>query len=641
VTRPAWPELWNIVRPRLELKGAGRPDAEGWVWARCIDAANHKNGDAHFSMRVNIQTGGVRCMSQGCPVGPNMNNLAERLGLDGHRDGDRPAPGDAMRRLAQERLLPEETLREHYRVHTVSGGWAFPVDDPDAQNHAHIKRFSWWPGEPRFWWPKGSAVKARDCVYGLSQVAEGAESVYIAAGEIDCITLLEAGYPAVTFLAGENSVPSPKAIRKLIDRGIGTVRLAYDLDDAGKEGALRVGRACAREGLRVSILTLPDDLGEKGDVNDLWRRCRGDRDAFSQALEACPTTPLEEPPTAEPEAEAAGQPFEAKSVDALLAEDDEPLHVAISDGADGALLTADGKGFIAGPTGVGKTNLLLRLSRCLCEGSPFLGLAIPQPRRVLYLALEGSKRGIRRRLRKVWAGTDPEARQRFSLAQITFSLANDDDLNRLEALLCAVQPEVMIIDPLRNAHPFDENASHEAARLTAILDGIIARHRCAIICAHHDRKRPPFARRDVGTDRVRGSTALTGWLSFCLSIDPDLKTPDLLLAEWSKTRDAELPLPSLVLEFDRDTLDFIPSDRAPGGKVSDDTILNAVFHAGGSIRGPDLIRGLAEGCGAGERSVRERIRALVKDGSLKEFVADADRATRAKSYRLPDSEETQ
>jgi len=194
---------------------------------------------------------------------------------------------------------------------------------------------------------------------------------------------------------------------------------------------------------------------------------------------------------------------------------------------------------------------------------------------------------------------------------------------------------------LRKAHPFDENASHEAARLTAILDGIIARHRCAIICAHHDRKRPPFVRRDVGTDRVRGSTALTGWLSFCLSIDPDPKTPDLLLAEWSKTRDAELPLPSLVLEFDRDTLDFIPSDRAPGGKVSDDTILNAVFHAGGSIRGPDLVRGLIEGCGAGERSVRERIRSLVKEGRLTEFVAEADRAARAKSYRLADSEENE
>ena len=75
--------------------------------------------------------------------------------------------------------------------------------------------------------------------------------------------------------------------------------------------------------------------------------------------------------------------------------------------------------------------------------------------------------------------------------------------------------------------------------------------------------------------------------------------------------------------------------------MSDDTILNAVFHTGGSIRGPDLVKGLVEGCGAGERSVRERIRSLVKEGRLMEFVAEADRATRAKSYRLADSEEDQ
>jgi hypothetical protein len=476
-------------------------------------------------------------------------------------------------------------------------------------------------------------------VYGLSHFTSDNQAAYLAAGEIDCITFHQAGYPAVTFLAGEDGVPSPKAIRKLLARGMRSICFAYDVDETGRKGAIDVGKACAREGLQVSILTLPEDLGEKGDVNDLWRRCGGDRAAFVEALEACPTTPLEEPISPEPEAELAPQAFEAKSLDALLAEEDKPIDVVISDGADGATLTADGKGFVAGPTGVGKTNLLLRLSRCLCEAAPFLGLAIPQPRRVLYLALEGSERGMRRRLRKVWAGAEAEARQRFSLAQITFNLANDEDLTRLEALFYIERPEVLIIDPLRNAHPLDENASHEAARLTAILDGIITRHRCAIICAHHDRKRPPFVRRDTGTDRVRGSTALIGWLTFCLSIDPDPKTPDLLLAEWTKTRDAERPLPSLVLEFDRDTLDFIPSDRAPGGKVSDDTILNAVSHSGGSIRGPDLVNGLMEGCGAGERSVRERIRSLVKEGRLIPFIAEADKATRAKSYRLPDSEE--
>jgi hypothetical protein len=334
--------------------------------------------------------------------------------------------------------------------------------------------------------------------------------------------------------------------------------------------------------------------------------------------------------------DAIALPFEVQGLDALLAEDDAPLEAAIGDGAEGAILTADGKGFVAGPTGVGKTNLLLRLSRALCEGTPFLGLPIPQPRRVLYVILEGSRRGLRRRLRKVWASASEEARQRFSLAFISLNLANEGDLSRLEALLAQVRPAVLIVDPLRNAHPWDENLSHEAARLTAILDTLIDRYGVALILAHHDRKRPPFVRRDAGTDRVRGSTALTGWLQFCLSLDPDPKEPDLLVAEWTKTRDAEIALPPMVLEFDRETLDFTVSDRAPGGKVSDGAIIDAIYQAGGRYRGPDLIAAFVEGCGAGQRTMRDTLRAMVKAETLVAYVAPADRKTRAKTYALPD-----
>jgi len=341
---------------------------------------------------------------------------------------------------------------------------------------------------------------------------------------------------------------------------------------------------------------------------------------------------------ARPDSKEKPVAYRAEPLDALLAEQDETLLVIVGDGNEGAVLTQDGKGFIAGPTGVGKTNVLLRLSRCLCEGSPFLGLPIPQPRRVLYIALEGSRRGMRRRLRKVWAAAHPDVRQRFILAFISLNLSNGDDLQRLEALLEATKPEVLIIDPLRNAHPFDENLSQEAAHLTGILDGLIDRYRLAIICAHHDRKRPPFVRRDAGTDRVRGSTALTGWLQFCLSLDPDPKEADVLVAEWTKTRDAEVALSPLVLDFDRDSLDFIVSDRDPSGKVSDDAILNAIFQNGGTYRGPDLVAGLMEGCGASSRWIHERLRALVKDGSLLQGVAPADRKSGALTYSLPTSE---
>lgn len=345
-------------------------------------------------------------------------------------------------------------------------------------------------------------------------------------------------------------------------------------------------------------------------------------------------------PAPDPEVAVEDTPFTAECLADLLQGEDEPLDAVITDGGDGAILTADGKGCVAAPTGIGKTNVLLRGSRSLCEASPFLGYPVPVPRRVLYLALEGSPRAYRRRLKKIWNGADEAAVRRFRVAHIALNLAEESDLDRLDQLLYSVQPEILIIDPLRNAHPWDENVSHEVARLTRILDGIITRHQCAIIFAHHDRKRPPFTRHDVGTNRVRGSTALTGWLSFCLSMDREPgNVKDRFVFAWTKTRDAENPLPPFVADFDRENLDFdIRDDAAVGGKVSDEAILTAVYQSGGAIKGTDLIPGFVGGAGASDRWVRERIRALVKAGRLISYVAPEDRKTNAKSYRLADEE---
>ncbi len=384
-------------------------------------------------------------------------------------------------------------------------------------------------------------------------------------------------------------------------------------------------RGASREAIEAALLTENEahcdpPLSER-DIRQIARSVGRYEPARQDGNGATPMTP---------------PPFEAQALAALLAETDTDLDAIIGDGGEGAILTTDGKGFVAGPTGVGKTNMLLRLSRCLCEGSPFLGLPIPSPRRVLYVMLEGSRRGLRRRLHKAFEGANTDAQERFTLAFITLNIASEDDLNRLGGLLATVRPDVVILDPLRNAHPWDENLSHEAARLTGILDALIDRYHVALILAHHDRKRPPFVRRDAGTDRVRGSTALTGWLQFCLSLDPDPKTPDTLVAEWTKTRDAEIALPPMVLEFDRETLDFIASDRAPSGRVSEDAIVDAIFQNGGQYRGPDLVTAFVQGCGAGQRTMRDTLRAMVKDGALAEYIAPADKKTRAKTYALPD-----
>jgi hypothetical protein len=257
------------------------------------------------------------------------------------------------------------------------------------------------------------------------------------------------------------------------------------------------------------------------------------------------------------------------------------------------------------------------------------------------ISLEGSKRTLKRRLQKVWEDAEPDAIARFHLARITLNLAEPTDLNRLNLLLEQVRPTVVIIDPLRNAHPWDENASDQAARLTGTLDAIIARQHIALILIHHDRKLPPFVRQSTGLEGVRGSTALTGWVQFVLGMSHESgNLKDRFVLVWSKTRDAEELLEPLVVDFDREHLDFIIDENAAaGGKVSDDAILTAIFNNGGVMRGLEVVEGFVHGAGASERTVRTTLRALVRTGKLVEFITAEDMLKRkAKSYRLPDNE---
>lgn len=449
--------------------------------------------------------------------------------------------------------------------------------------------------------------------------ADRGEPVFVVEGEKHVDALRDIGFVATT---------SPMGAGKWLDSYAGYFRdrhvvILPDNDDPGRDHAQKVARSVDGVASSVKVGELAD-LPWAGDVLD-WLQAGGTKEDLVALAEAAPLWEVDD----------ASAPLKAEPLEELLAREDESLDPVITDGGEGAVLTRDGKGCVAAAAGVGKTNMLLRLSRQVCTGQTFLGYRIPKPRSVLYLMLEGSPRATKRRLRKVWQGTDAEARGRFHIGHVTLDLSDEHSLLALYALLSRVQPEVLVIDPLRNAHPWDENVSHEMKRLTTILDDIITRYGCAVLLAHHNRKRPPFVRRDVGADRLRGSTAFTGWLSFALSLDPDPSVEDRLVAEWVKTRDAEAPLERLSLDFDRETLDFIPADREPEGKVSDDAILNAVFHQGGTARGPELVQGFVEGAGASERWVRERIRALVKDGRIEEYIADLDRRSGAKTYRLP------
>jgi hypothetical protein len=438
------------------------------------------------------------------------------------------------------------------------------------------------------------------------------DPVHLVEGEVAADEGTSHGLLTVSLCGGAAQQDFGQALDVLSGR---SVSLMPDNDEPGRTLMDRVGRVIAATAADLRLVALPD-LPEKGDLVD-WFRAGGTVEQLAALVDGAPRwVPL-----------VRGDAFHALSVDEWLAIADDPLDVVIGDGAAGAVLPIDGKGLISGAPGVGKTNLLLSLGRCLAEGSTFLGLPVPQPRRALYLALEGSKRGLRKRMAKIWDGVPTDVRSRFHLAHLQLNVGDDGDMERLHALLDDVRPDVLIIDPLRDAHSGDENSSQDVKALTEVLDGIIARHHCALLAAHHERKRSPLARREaVGTDRVRGSTALTGWFSFCLSIETSPREADKLLAEWTKVRDAEEALPMLEIAFLRETLEFVATVRKGSGRVLKNQDVVDALEQNGEMRISELLAVLFEATGAGDRTVRERLRALVASGALERFKVIDDRA---------------
>jgi replicative DNA helicase len=292
----------------------------------------------------------------------------------------------------------------------------------------------------------------------------------------------------------------------------------------------------------------------------------------------------------------------------------------IGDGGEGAILSREEKLMLAGPPGVGKTNMALRWAVALAGGAPVLGLPVEVPARVAYVNLENSSRVIQKRLRKITQGCDDDILERLYIVNLRgLDLGTEGGVSTLEDIARRAQADLLFIDPLRNAHPWDENRSDDAAKLIAALDRVIASAGVAMVLVHHVRKPDPHKPKTVQTlDQVRGSTHLAASMESVLLVNEDPQE-DRLLADFVKTRNAERRLPPMNLYFDREALDYDIEVRPEGGKLTIESVVNAVWASGGAIDGPDLIGGLVEGSGASERTVRETVRRARKQNRIIEL----------------------
>jgi DNA primase len=133
-------------------------------------------------------------------------------------------------------------------------------------------------------WPKSHLE-----LYGWENLSE-ASQIFICEGEFDRLVLEANGFKAVTSTGGARSFKKEWATEF---ESIPEVYICFDNDEAGRKGALRVGRMIQH----AKIVELPAEVGENGDVTDFFVRLTktGD-DLLKLMVEAKPAPPAPEVP---------------------------------------------------------------------------------------------------------------------------------------------------------------------------------------------------------------------------------------------------------------------------------------------------------------------------------------------------------
>lgn len=119
--------------------------------------------------------------------------------------------------------------------------------------------------------PETYLFKKSQILYGLSEcrrrIAKDRKAI-IVEGQIDTLRLIQEGFDLT--VAGQGTAFTAEHAQELIKLGVQEVYIAFDGDEAGRQGAIKVGDLFQREGVAVRVVRLPQGadpdsvLREKG-----------------------------------------------------------------------------------------------------------------------------------------------------------------------------------------------------------------------------------------------------------------------------------------------------------------------------------------------------------------------------------------
>ncbi len=166
-------------------------------------------------------------------------------------------------------------------------------------------------------------------------------------------------------------------------------------------------------------------------------------------------------------------------------------------------------GVIGGAPKACKSMMALDLAVSVASGTACLGrFEVHTPGPVVVYLAEDTLPRLRDRVAQLCQHRDLALRN-LNLHVVTApSLRLDLDQRALDQTLVALQPKLLVLDPLVRLHRLDENSAADISGLLGFLRDINRRHQLAIILVHHMAKR---SNRDLG-QALRGSSDLHAWI---------------------------------------------------------------------------------------------------------------------------------
>ena len=223
----------------------------------------------------------------------------------------------------------------------------------------------------------------------------------------------------------------------------------------------------------------------------------------------------------------------------------------------GDMLDSGEKMMIFGESEAGKSYLIIQLALDLGTASPFLGYDIPVRSRVLVLQSELSERRYRERFARLSA-TYPLEPEIWVCTVENMKVDVEPRRRELGVIIQDIEPDVVMIDPLRAFFQGDENSSQDIERLFTGFAELqtMTPTPFSLIYAHHVRKPPPGFSASTGKASVRGSSLVVDRPSTILGLEVNA-TQDVWTLHTVKARNRDKRPDAMVLDVSPETGLFV------------------------------------------------------------------------------------